>query len=272
MIAYQELTRRNLGYVPTELQEKIRRTRILLAGCGVGSTAGETAVRIGFDKITLADADIVAPHNLNRQCFCADDVGKPKVQGLAQRLRAINPAAEVVEVNQWISPKNAADLVRNADMVFDTIDFLDLSGITALHDECRRQRKPVFSAVSAGFGAVLTYFPADAKISWREAFDLPLEGPVDNMSYVERFGSKLAKLQGVLDPMIVRAMSQALRIMEDGTPCPAPHVSPGAAAVGALAVTAAVRVLAGLPVTEAPKMIIADLYSICAGAGIDLTA
>ena len=51
------------------------------------------------------------------------------------------------------------DLVARADLVFDTIDFLDLPGLVALHDACHAQNKALITAVSAGFGAVGFYFP-----------------------------------------------------------------------------------------------------------------
>ena len=39
---------------------------------------------------------------------------------------------------------------------------------------------------------------------------------------------------------------------------------------GSDAVTAAVRVLAGLPVTAAPRMMVADMFSVCTAPGVDL--
>jgi molybdopterin-synthase adenylyltransferase len=61
MIAYEELVLRNQGYIGAELQARIRKTRLLIAGCGVGSTVAETAIRTGFETITLADADSALP-------------------------------------------------------------------------------------------------------------------------------------------------------------------------------------------------------------------
>ena len=63
-------------------------------------------------------------------------------------------------------------------------------------------------------------------------------------------------------------MARALTVMEDGTPCPAPHVSPGAYSVAALAVSCAARVLAGVPVTPAPELILVDLLAELARHGL----
>jgi hypothetical protein len=69
---------------------------------------------------------------------------------------------------------------------------------------------------------------------------------------------------------IVLALRKTLTRMDDGTPCPAPHVSVGSSAVGSLAATMAVRVLRGDPITAAPRMIFLNLDRHCTTAGIDM--
>lgn len=263
MIAYKELVQRNQGYIDEDLQTRIRDTRLLIAGCGVGSSVAEAAIRTGFESLTLADADTVSATNLNRQCFTAEDVGKPKVAALKRRLDAIYPSARVSECNDWISAGNVRRLVEQCDFVIDTVDFLDLAAIVALHDEARRQGKPVVSAFSAGFGAVAVYLPPNSPVSFRELFGIPVIGPVDNLSYVERFSKVVERMADVLDPHVVKAISKALTVMEDGTPCPAPHLAIGAMSLAGLVMTIVVRVLAGLPVAAAPSMLIDNLIMDC---------
>jgi hypothetical protein len=72
-------------------------------------------------------------------------------------------------------------------------------------------------------------------------------------------------------PEVVQALARAFTVMKDGKPCPAPQVAPGAAAVASLAVTTAVRALAGQPVTTAPRMMVADMFSVCTAPGVDLS-
>lgn len=261
MSQYQKLTLRNAGYVSDGLQQSIRDCRVLIAGCGIGSTIAEAAVRIGFERFVLADADRVERHNLNRQAYCQADIGDLKTDALARRIRSINPEAQVAAVAEYIGPGNAADLVSGCDLVFDTIDFLDLNGIVSLHDEANRQGKPLISTVSAGWGAALMYFPPDGgpQSLFRRIFGLPVSGPVENASYVQHFSRLFEVLAARLSPEIVEAMARALRVMEDGTPCPAPQVSPGSYSVAALAVSCAVRVLSGAQETAAPNLILIDL-------------
>lgn len=66
--------------------------RIHIIGCGsVGSTLAELLVRYGLTDITLYDFDVVEPHNIANQMFVQSDIGKPKVQAVADHLVAINP-------------------------------------------------------------------------------------------------------------------------------------------------------------------------------------
>lgn len=66
--------------------------RIHLIGCGaIGSTVAENLVRFGLTKITLYDFDFVEPHNIANQMFRNIDIGKKKVDAVAEMLRDINP-------------------------------------------------------------------------------------------------------------------------------------------------------------------------------------
>lgn len=268
---FDQLALRNAGYISPETQQRLRDTTILVAGCGIGSTFAETITRAGCGKLILIDGDTVSRHNLNRQNFEDRDVGELKVKALARRLQAINPdmALDVHAAN--LTPDNAADLVNSVDFVFDTIDFLDLGGIVALHDAAKAADKPVITALAVGWGAGCVYFPKGSKWTFRRLFDLPESGPVSNQSYVERFGGVVARLAEYLDPKVVEVVGRALTVMEDGTPCPASQVSPGAASVGALAATLLIRVLAGEPVTEAPHMAVVDMGTALTSPGIDLS-
>ncbi|MFT4092034.1 MAG: ThiF family adenylyltransferase [Niabella sp.] len=50
---------RNRFYVSDADQKKLREFKIFLAGCGIGSNIAECALRLGFEKQTLIDGDLV---------------------------------------------------------------------------------------------------------------------------------------------------------------------------------------------------------------------
>lgn len=269
---YSKLTLRNKGYISAELQKDLSKVRVLIAGCGVGSTIAELAARMGFQNFILVDGDSVEAHNLNRQAFVMEDVGAPKVEALAKRILSINPEANVQKIKDWVTVQNVADLVSQVDLIFDTIDFLDLEAITSLHDECHSQQKPILSAVSAGWGAALVYFSNDgnSKATFRQLFGLPVQGSVAHCSYIEHFSGFFEKIAAHFDPQVIQAMASALTIMQDGKPCPAPHVAPGSYSVATLSLTAAVRLLNKEEVCEAPEMILMDLSAVCRNAVVRL--
>ena len=58
--------------------------RCHIIGCGsVGSTVAELLVRLGITDISLYDFDTVSAHNLANQMFNNDDIGRPKVEAVA---------------------------------------------------------------------------------------------------------------------------------------------------------------------------------------------
>lgn len=66
-------------------------TSVELWGCGgLGSWIAEYLVRAGISQITLRDPGYVTQGLLVRQNFTELDVGRPKVEALADRLRSIN--------------------------------------------------------------------------------------------------------------------------------------------------------------------------------------
>lgn len=71
------------------------RSRIHIIGCGaVGSTVAENLVRMGLTRITLYDFDQVESKNIANQMFRECDIGKEKVDAVADQLKMINPEIE----------------------------------------------------------------------------------------------------------------------------------------------------------------------------------
>jgi molybdopterin/thiamine biosynthesis adenylyltransferase/proteasome lid subunit RPN8/RPN11 len=84
--------------------------RVLVAGAGsVGSRIAEDLVRSGVGAFTVIDPDQVDAPNLARTIYTAADLGMPKPDALAQRLRAIDPA---VVVDRHVAPLGTIDLAQ----------------------------------------------------------------------------------------------------------------------------------------------------------------
>jgi hypothetical protein len=74
----------------------LRHCRVVVVGNGGAASVDEDFVRAGVHDLVLVDPDIVSESNLATQQVYRRDIGRPKVEAIADRLRDINPAASVV--------------------------------------------------------------------------------------------------------------------------------------------------------------------------------
>ena len=113
---------------------RLKAARVLVVGVGgVGSWCAEALVRTGLGHITLIDDDVVAESNVNRQCpAMAATIGRPKVEAMAERLKAINPACEIearcerYPFRQSNNPNNPNNrTIEQFSVIVDAIDSVD---------------------------------------------------------------------------------------------------------------------------------------------------
>jgi adenylyltransferase/sulfurtransferase len=105
-------------------QPEMCKERIHIIGCGsVGSTLAELLARFGLTNISLYDFDIVEPHNLANQMFVLSDVGKAKVDAVAERMEAINPLVKT-DVRKF--PEGWKPGTRLTGYIFLAVDNIEL--------------------------------------------------------------------------------------------------------------------------------------------------
>ena len=107
--------------------ERLASARVIIFGVGgVGSWCAEALVRSGICHLTIVDSDVVVPSNINRQLMATTaTVGQPKVDVLAQRLRLINPEADIrAVVNRYNADTSDSFCLGDYDYVIDAIDSL----------------------------------------------------------------------------------------------------------------------------------------------------
>ncbi len=116
---------------------------------GVGSWAAEALARCGVGQLTLIDLDHIAESNTNRQIHALEGAyGCAKVNAMATRIHAINPACNVGEIDDFITPENVAKLLPVCDFIVDAID--DMRAKAALLAYCRAYQIPVVTTAAAG--------------------------------------------------------------------------------------------------------------------------
>src|SRR6266404_914313 len=83
--------------VGTEGQKKLKAASVLLVGTGgLGAPLGMYLAAAGVGRIGLVDFDVVDFSNLQRQIIHGTkDVGRPKLDSAADRIRDINPFVQL---------------------------------------------------------------------------------------------------------------------------------------------------------------------------------
>lgn len=135
-----------------EKLDRLRQARVLVVGLGgVGAYAAEMLVRSGIGTLTIVDADVVHPSNINRQLIALHStVGQPKAEILAVRLRDINPQLDLTAVQEYVRDEATGRLLDSDrfDYVVDAID--TLSPKVNLIKEALDRKIPLVSSMGAG--------------------------------------------------------------------------------------------------------------------------
>ncbi|MFJ4679011.1 HesA/MoeB/ThiF family protein [Kitasatospora sp. NPDC088783] len=103
-----------------DVQLALRRAAVTVLGTGgAGSHAALLLAAAGVGRLHLVDHDTVEESNLGRQIlFTADDIGHPKAQRAAARLRAQNPhVAITAQAEQVTSQTRIAELMADTDIL-----------------------------------------------------------------------------------------------------------------------------------------------------------
>ena len=171
---------RNRIYVSEIEQQQIKDFRILLGGAGLGSNIAETALRLGFECITIVDGDRVEESNLNRQNYEQDDVGTYKADALKKRLLRINPEARIKAIPQFVNSENIREIIKGHNVAVNALDFMD--DIPFLFDRiCADHDMFVLHPFNVGYaGIVMVMHPEGPSLD-------NLRGEADGNSETKRF-------------------------------------------------------------------------------------
>jgi molybdopterin-synthase adenylyltransferase len=259
---YFDFTTRNSGYISTETQEKIRNMHLFIAGCGIGSQAALALARLGVTRFTLIDGDTVSPSNLNRQSYYFDQIGLNKSKALADNIRRVNPNAQV-NICDFHFSHAQVNLLKDVDLIIDTIDFLDLSAILHLHEAAEKFRIPLLTGMSVGWGSCAIYFANqnEEKHQFRNIFALE-DNPSEPYSYALKFAQLFERIQDCIDPQVVSVMRDVLVKLANNQPCPAPQVIGGSTNLASMISILVFQHVNGDKIPESPYLMISDMNKI----------
>jgi sulfur-carrier protein adenylyltransferase/sulfurtransferase len=105
-------------------QTKLKAAKVLCIGAGgLGSPLALYLAAAGVGTLGVVDFDVVDFTNLQRQIIHSTaDVGRPKLDSAAEKIKAINPYVEVRPFETRLTSANALDLFRQFDIVVDGTD------------------------------------------------------------------------------------------------------------------------------------------------------
>ena len=127
--------------------------RVMVVGLGgVGAYAAEMLCRAGVGNLVLIDSDTVGESNLNRQLIALNStIGKLKTDVLAERLKDINPAVNLVVVTEYVEEENLPRIFETAGKLDYVVDAIDtLAPKISLIKHCVQNGIPHVTAMGAG--------------------------------------------------------------------------------------------------------------------------
>lgn len=143
-------------------QIKLLESKVLLIGAGgLGSPAAMYLAAAGVGTLGIVDFDTVDVSNLQRQLLHGNkDVGRPKVESAADRIKDINPDVKVIGYREPITSHNALAIIKEYDLVLNGSDNFPTRYL--VNDACQFLGKPLVDASIFMFeGQVSVYQPRD---------------------------------------------------------------------------------------------------------------
>ena len=185
---------------------------LVIGAGGLGSSVLPLLARAGV-PLVLLDDDVVSLSNLQRQLlFRTEDIGRPKVEAAAARLRELAPGVQVAPRRERLTTENALALVSGARLVVDGSD--NFATRFLANDACVLSGTPlVHGGILRFTGQVLSVLPG-ATACYRCLFEAPPpEGSVPSCAE--------AGVLGALCGMVGSWMAEAaLRILAGEAPRP----------------------------------------------------
>jgi tRNA A37 threonylcarbamoyladenosine dehydratase len=148
---YTQMTNRTEMVLGSAALERLSRARVVVFGVGgVGSWCAEALVRTGLLHLTVVDADIICPTNVNRQLQAtARTIGGSKVGEIKRRFLEINPSADIEALHAAFDESSCGNFsLPSYDYVVDAID--TLKDKVLLLEQCIGSGVRFFSSMGAG--------------------------------------------------------------------------------------------------------------------------
>lgn len=136
-----------------KLQSLQQKTVAIFGLGGVGSYVLEGLVRSGIGNFIIIDNDKIDVTNINRQIIATTKtIGRFKVDVAEERIKEINPNANVIKYAEFVGKENENielfNSIKNVDYIVDAID--TVSSKLRIIEFAKANNIPVISALGTG--------------------------------------------------------------------------------------------------------------------------
>ncbi len=157
-------------------QRKIMNASVLVIGAGgLGCPVLLYLAAAGVGTLGMADGDRVELSNLPRQVlFGTNDIGLPKVEVAARKLKEANDDVSLKIYNCFIGKVNVLEVIRDYDVIVDACD--NFATRYLLSDVCFLLNKTlVYGAVSGYEGQIAVFGPSEGRsaATYRDLYPVP---------------------------------------------------------------------------------------------------
>ena len=170
---YGEYFGRNMGILTRQDQEKLRKSKIAIAGIGgVGGIQLAILARAGIGGFSIADPEVYSKSDINRQYGAATStLGKKKADVMEEILKDINPFVNVKRF-YGVNKQNMDDFLEDIDLAIDSIEYFALDEKILLYRKARDKDVTVLTSPIVGFGSSLFVFSPNG-MTFEEFFEIP---------------------------------------------------------------------------------------------------
>ena len=144
-------------------QMKLRSARVCVIGTGgLGHPIISRLAAMGIGTLRIIDRDVIELSNLHRQTlFEESDVGKVKVETVANKLKKMNSDCNIEAFPISINDHTALEVIKDCDVVIDALD--SVNARYSINRACSKQKIPFVTGAAVGVsGQVFTVMPGES--------------------------------------------------------------------------------------------------------------
>lgn len=209
---YEEAFKRNRGLITEEEQEKLRNSRVAIAGMGgVGGAHLITLARLGIGKFTIADPDVFDVANFNRQYGATiSNLGRNKAEAMAEAALDVNPELDLRVFPKAIDESNVDAFLKDANLFVDGLDFFAIEARRLVFRRVAELGLWAITAGPMGFSAAWLVFDpngtkfddffnlhdSDNQLAQQIAFAVGLAPKATHVSYMDLSHVKISERTG----------------------------------------------------------------------------